>query len=336
MDKITADIKAGNISNIYLFYGEEAFKRKNYKELLKNVVVNGNTINYSYYEGKNIDFKAVYDSCVTLPFFAERRLVVVENCEKFKIKGKDSKAQEDDKADGMLEKILAELPKSTCLAFFEESAAKNKKLYKTIAKEGVVVPCEKDSEETVINWLAQGFKKSGKKIRRSTLQLLVDRVGTDYVTLRSEFEKIIGYVGDREVVEDDDILQVSSDNIESKIFDMLGAMSEKNTKLVLDKYYDLLANKEHPLMIMAMIRSQFRTMLETAELSNKGLSTYEAAKTLGKQSFVIERSKKYLRNFRMRDIENILDEICIIDRKCKSGDIEDKIGVETMLVKFSS
>ena len=83
------EIKKGNIANLYLFYGEEAYKRRYYKELLKKAVAGGNTMNLSEYEGKDIDWQAVYDTSQTLPFFAQKRLLIIENSGKFKA-GKSS------------------------------------------------------------------------------------------------------------------------------------------------------------------------------------------------------------------------------------------------------
>ncbi len=334
------------IANIYLFYGEESFKKRNYRDKLRAAVTNGNDMNFAYFEGKNIDFSLVYDSVVTMPFFADKRLVIVENSGKFKAKGKEKPTEEgnnseeeneNESSDSMLEKILNDIPKSTILAFFEEGAAKNKKIVKTIEQKGKLVACEQDSDEEVIVWLAKGFAKANKKIRKSTIELLLSRVGNDYDRLRLEYEKIVNYVGDREVVEDEDIMAISSEDIEAKVFDMLRAITEKNPKLVLEKYYDLLANRAHPLYILAMIRLQFRTLIQTAELRNKGLTTAQVAKQLKKQEFIIKNAEKYLHNnFKMKDVRNILEEINDTDMKIKMGDVEDQIGVEMLLVKFSS
>ncbi len=83
--KITKD----NIANVYLFYGEENYKKRLYRDSLRKLITAGNDMNYSYFEGNSINFTDVYDSVVTLPFFAEKRLVVVENSGKFKGKAKD-------------------------------------------------------------------------------------------------------------------------------------------------------------------------------------------------------------------------------------------------------
>ena len=190
---------------------------------------------------------------------------------------------------------------------------------------------------SLINWMAKGFAQAGKKIRKSTILLILDRVGVDYDRLRMEYEKIIGYTGNRTEVTDDDVMAVTLADIESKIFDMLEAMSRKDVRTVLDKYYDLLANQESPFYILAMIRIQFRTLLQTAELRNKGYSTIDVARMLRKRDFIIRNAESCLRaGLKMKDVRAILEEISDTDRRIKMGEVTDRIGLETLLVKIST
>lgn len=336
-------ISKENIANVYLFFGEENYKKRLYRDSLRKLVTAGNNMNYSYFEGNSISWNEVYDSVVTLPFFAEKRLVVVENSGKLQGK-KNAKADaaESDElsagaSDELILKILKDLPETTCLVFIEENVAKNKKIYKRIQEKGEVVECAPDPDSDVITWLQKGFAQAGKQARPGALRLLVDRVGTDYDKLRREYEKLLGYIGDSKEVTPEDVLAISSEDVESKIFDMLGAMGQKNVRKVLDKYNDLLINREHPLYILSMLRKQFRLLLETAELRNKGYTTGQVAKTLKKRDFMIRNAEKYLHGgFKMKDVRDILEEISETDKRIKNGEINEQIGVELLLVKFST
>lgn len=326
-----------NIANVYLFFGEENYKKRLYRDNLKKIITNGNNMNYSYFEGKSIDFGKVYDSVVTLPFFADKRLVVVENSGKFKQSKGDEGSDDNLNSSDFLERMLDDLPETTCLAFFEESAAKNKKIFKYISKHGIVVECDSDDEEAVIKWLAKGFNQAGKSVKRGTLALIVDRVGPDYDRLRMEYEKILGYVGDRPDVCDEDVMAVTMADVESKIFDMFTAMSKKNTKLALDKYYDLVANNEAPLYILAMLRIQFRMFLQIAELRNKGYSTQEVARMLRKQEFVIRNGENYLRSgLKMKAVRSILEDISRTDLMMKNSSVDDNIILEALLMRIAT
>ena len=80
MKNIQADIKSGNFKQVYLLYGEEAYLKQQYKQnLVKALNPDGDTMNFNHYEGKGIDVKQLIDLCETMPFFAERRVVLLED-----------------------------------------------------------------------------------------------------------------------------------------------------------------------------------------------------------------------------------------------------------------
>ena len=78
MQRINEDIKSGRLKQMYLLYGEEAYLRKQYKDRLRHALAaDGDTMNYSYFEGKDISVGAVVDLAETMPFLAERRVIVI-------------------------------------------------------------------------------------------------------------------------------------------------------------------------------------------------------------------------------------------------------------------
>ena len=359
-------IDKDNIASVYLFYGEEAYKKRNYKERLKKLIAGDGNINYQYFEGKDIDLEALYDSAVTMPFFAEKKLIIIENSGRFKAaaKGsadgkreanaadasadallsdqantKETKRSSSKKAagasDDMLERILNDIPKTTCLAFFETEVNKTKRIYKAIAAKGVVCECAADDKDALVLWLAKGFKAAGKNIRRSTAELIVDRVGTDYDRLRQEYEKIIAYAGESNEITDADVYAVTSEDIEAKIFELLDGVCMGDISKVLDRYHGLVANKEHPLYILAMLRTQFRTMLQVFDLAEMGYSVGAIASKLKKKDFVVRKSLNNRKYFSVSAVEKILDDISDTDMQIKSGYINEQIGLEMLLISIT-
>ena len=85
MKTIDQDIKNKTFKNVYLFYGEEAYLKKQYKDKLKTALAQeGDTMNVASYEGKAINPKEIIGLAETLPFFAERRVILIENSGFFK------------------------------------------------------------------------------------------------------------------------------------------------------------------------------------------------------------------------------------------------------------
>ena len=58
MKSLNEDLKTGQLKQIYLLYGEEAYLKKQYKDKLHYAIVpSDDTMNYAYYEGKGINAK---------------------------------------------------------------------------------------------------------------------------------------------------------------------------------------------------------------------------------------------------------------------------------------
>ena len=85
MKSLQEDIKNQDFKKVYLLCGEEDYLKKQYKEKLKNALVpDGDTMIFSIFEGKKTETGAVIDLGETMPFFAERRVIFLEDTGFFK------------------------------------------------------------------------------------------------------------------------------------------------------------------------------------------------------------------------------------------------------------
>lgn len=82
MESIKRDLQTGNFKQAYLLYGEESYLKRTYKnKLLKALIQPGDTMNFASYEGKDVEeeIPRIIDLAETLPFFAERRVILIED-----------------------------------------------------------------------------------------------------------------------------------------------------------------------------------------------------------------------------------------------------------------
>ena len=137
MKSLNEDIKTGNFKPVYLLYGEEAYLKKQYRDrITKAIFPDGDTVNYAYYEGKGINPGELIDLAETMPFFAKRRLIVVENSGFFKNATPD------------LADYIKTMPDTACFLFVENEADKRGKMYKAVKSKGRVVEMARQDEKT--------------------------------------------------------------------------------------------------------------------------------------------------------------------------------------------
>ena len=80
MQRIVNDIKAGAYQPVYLLFGEERYLKKQYRDKLKTALCDPeDTMNTHFYTGKGISTGEIIDLAETLPFFADRRNIIMES-----------------------------------------------------------------------------------------------------------------------------------------------------------------------------------------------------------------------------------------------------------------
>lgn len=325
MKNIQEDIKSGNFKSAYLLCGEEAYLKVQYKnKLLKALNPDDDTMNFNHYEGRNVDVKELIDLCETMPFFADRRVVLLEDTGFFKNKC-------DELAD-----YMKELPDYLCLVFVEDEVDKRSKMYKAVKSCGRIGEFARQDEKTLMQWAAGILKREGKNITQRDMELLLTMTGIDMGNLRMELEKLITYTGDRNVVTRADIQEVCTTQTQNKIFDMVRAVTEKNQKRALDLYYDLLTLKEPPMRILFLLAKQFRQLLLVKEYTEEGVAQPEMASRLGVPSFVVRNIASCARSYRISELRQAVTDFVDAEEAVKTGRLQDVLSVELLIVKYSS
>ena len=325
MKNIQADIKSGNFKQAYLLYGDEAYLKQQYKHnLVKALNPDDDTMNFSHYEGKGVDVKQLIDLCETMPFFAERRVILLEDTGFFKNKSEE------------LADYMKELPVYLCMVFVESEVDKRNRMYKAVKACGTIAEFARQDEKTLMRWAAGILGKAGKKITQRDMELLLTKTGTDMGNLRMELEKLICYTEGRDVVTAEDIEEICTTQTTNRIFDMVRAVTEKNQKRALDLYYDLLTLKEPPMRILFLLAKQYRQLLQVKQFAEAGLAQQEMASKLGVPSFAVRNIASCARAYTISELEQAIKDFVDAEESVKTGRLEDKLSVELLIIKYSS
>lgn len=324
MQRINEDIKTGKLKQIYLLYGEEAYLRKQYRDRLKSAIIGDDTMNYHYYEGKNISVGEIIDLAETLPFFAERRLIVLENSGLFKSGGE------------ALAEYLSAKAGSAYFLFVETEVDKRSKLYKKVQSGGYAAEFTVQDETTLKKWILGMVKKEGKNISGSALNYLIEKTGTDMENIRKEMEKLFCYCLEKDVIETEDIEEICTRRLSSHIFEMISAIADKKQKKALELYYELLALKEPPMRILFLIARQFNLLMQVKELRKKGFRDKAIGEKVGLPGFVAGKYVTQSSRFSKEDLREAVEACVEAEEAIKTGKMNDNMSVELLIIKYSS
>jgi DNA polymerase-3 subunit delta len=321
MQTLNQDIKERNFRPMYLFYGEETFLKNSYKNRLKEAIIGDDTMNFSAFEGKGLDTDELIRLADTMPFFAEKRLILIEDSGFFK------------SANETLLKYLPQMPDTTCLLFVESEVDKRSKLFKQVKERGYAAELSRQDTTQLARWAAGLLAKEGKKITGQTMEFFLGMTGDDMENIRMELEKLISYTGDRDVVTDADVRAISTEHVTSKIFDMIAAIANRQTRKAMELYEDLLTLKEPPMRILFLISRQFNQILQVKELQAKGMDRGTIASKLKLQPFVVGRILPQARQFTREQLLSYV-ELCVdAEEAVKTGRLQDRLAVELLITK---
>lgn len=321
MQTLNQDIKDHTFKPVYLLFGEEAFLRNSYKKRLQEAIVGDDTMNLSRFEGKGTDADELIRLADTMPFFAERRLILVEDSGFFK------------NASEALVQYLPSMPGTTCLVFVESEVDKRSKLYKKVKSLGYAAEMGRQDAAQLGRWAGGILSKEGKKITGHTMELFLSMAGDDMENIRMELEKLISYTWGREVITDEDVEAVCTVRVSNRIFEMVSAIVSQQTRRAMELYEDLLTLKEPPMRILFLIARQFNQLLQVKELTEKGLERKTIASRLKLQPFVVGKVIPQARQFSRDQILSYVNLCVEAEEAVKTGRLSDRLAVELLITK---
>ena len=321
MQVLNQDIKTGQFKQIYLLYGEEAFLKNSYKNRLKEAIIGDDTMNFARFEGKGLDVNELIRLADTMPFFAERRLILIEDSGFFK------------SASDALVQYLPSMPDTTILLFVESEVDKRNRLYKKVKDMGYAAELNRQDSAQLARWAGGILVREQKKITSRTMDLFLSMTGDDMENIRMELEKVISYTLGRDVITDEDVMAVCTVQVTNRIFDMVAAIVNRQTRKAMDLYEDLLTLKEPPMRILFLIARQFNQLLQVKELMAKGMDKGSIASKLKMQPFVVGKVMPQARQFSREQILSYVESCVETEEAVKSGRLQDRLAVELLITK---
>lgn len=327
MDALDNHIKTGDFARAYLFFGGVAFLLTRWRDALTQAILPADLrgMNMEVFEGA-ASADSIIEAAETMPFMAERRLVVVKDSGLF-VSGRadDSAAMAD---------YIKDIPDTAVVMFVETDVDKRGKLYKRLADKslGFVLEAATPKEPQLADWAVGFAAELGKKMTKAVAIGLVRTVATDMQLLSTEITKLAAHAGDNPNITADDVKALCTKSLEGKIFDLMRAVCNRDAKTACRLYGDLVSLKESPLMVLTMIARQFRYSLQCGALAD-GMSQKDIADKLSLHQFAVREFIENARNFSQNAMIEALMNCLDTDFAIKSGEIGDVIGVEVLIAK---
>ncbi len=319
-------VKAGKVQGAYLLEGpEENIKSAALDSLRKALLPEGlEELNESLMDAPASD--AIIAACETLPFMAEKRLVVVREHPAFM-----GRADADEK----LIAYIPNVPESAALIFCCRGKADGrKKLYSAIKKHGHIVTFAPLTDQELNAWIHKSFTSLGKAVDAHTASVLAFTVGSDTALLRREIEKLCALAGDRDTVTEADVQMIATRSIECTVFEMVDAVVARQQGRAFGLLRDMLTAGQERLGILAMLLRQYRLMQHIKIMQYEKLPLPEIKKRLGIAPFAADRCIRQAGGYSGGQVKRAV-KICLdTEYMVKSGQMNQEGALEGAMLQL--
>lgn len=322
-------LKAGDVKNIYLFHGPEAYIRKSALSALeKKILMPGlESMNRTVMSAPSA--QAIIENCETLPMMSDYRLIIVRDCALLTA----GKAKDEAQDSELLCGYLARVPETTCLVFdMDAQVDKRKKLSKALLALPGAVSFDALDDVQLHRWISQTLKPLGKKIDRSVSDQLAFTSGRDLTLLHGELLKLAAYVQERDVITAQDVEAIATHTAECTIFAMVDALSAGKVREAFELLSVLLSAGEQRIGILAMITRHYRQMMHLSAMLAQRQPQGQMAKVLGVPPFALSRLQTQIGRRGYAQLSRYVEQCVQADYDIKRGAIREDAALDRLML----
>jgi len=319
-------VKQGNIRPLYLLYGDEAFLVQEAVDLLINAVVDpgARDFNLETVYCRNTPASEIVNLCQTLPFMAERRLVIAREIEALKAAG--------------IEELLVYLrdpSPSTCLVMIANQSRYEKRQVVAAAEAcGVVTRFYPLLDRDMLSWIEDRARSRGLTIQRDAAQYLWQTIGNDLQAASSELQKTVLSLADRKTITLDDVMAVVGDFRGYASFDLADALGRKDRQQALVVLNRLLQEGEQAVVLLGSVAWNFRRLVRAKSMEAAGTGYEEIKKKLNVIFHQAASFRDQMRSYSLSELERVFAVLLATDRRLKSSGLSGRLVLERMVLEL--
>ncbi|MHC4757602.1 MAG: DNA polymerase III subunit delta [Planctomycetota bacterium] len=277
-------------------------------------------------DSSEVNTLEVFDELRTLPFFSDKRVVLIKHAEKF-ISGNRE----------LLEKYF-ENPSTTGILILSVGNWDSRtRLAKKLPSVGRLITGAILGGQKLVQKLASYTQDAhGKKLGRNEAYFLVDLVGDSLPQLYNEIDKLALYAQDEKRITAEHIEQLTGHNRLFNSFNVIDSCLDGNAIKAVDQLRNMFADdKSSEYTALGAFAYHFRRLFEAKTMMQKGMSPEKIAGILrvwrGKDSFF-----GHLRKLQLETISGYLQSLAATDYAIKTGQTKPRAAIERLVLSLVS
>ncbi len=315
-------MKQSKIYPLYVVAGQDVYLRTQAIQKLRDLLLGKDEgLGEVRLDGKSVDLITVLDEVRTLPFLAERKVVFVDDADKFITENREA-----------LEKYLASPSSQGILVLVADTWRRATKLDKKLGPEQVLT-AESMKGPALASWVIGLARQLGKEISPACANELISAVGTEAGRVSTEVEKLGLYLGGRKQITAEDIQALTGHTAEESVFLMTDLMADGRAREVLTVLDQILErDRSQEYSMVGVLTFSLRRLLKAKTMLDCGINQGEVLSACKVFPGMAPRFLTQLKRFTVERLKNLINDLAQVDYGNKTGLGQTRMNLEKFIL----
>lgn len=309
------------------------------KDILNKIGYDPSDLNYSYFDMKEASYDEVELDLVSLPFFADEKIVILDHLLDVTTAKKRNLTDEDLK---QFENYLENPSESTRLVIFAEGKLDSKRrLVKLLKRDAQIIEATTPKEQEVKRYFASQAQELGLQFEGDSLDQLLLKSGYDFGELQKNIALLQAYKEDGQITLED-IEEVVPKSLQDNIFDLTQMILKRQIDQARNLVKDLRLQGEDEIKLIAILLGQFRMFSQVKIFSEEGQSESQIVASLSELSgrnvnpYQVKFALRDSRRLSLSFLKQVMMTFIETDFAIKSGTYEKDYLFDLALLKVAN
>lgn len=334
-EQLQKNIKSGTVAPVYLITGDEQYQIDEIHQLFASLIpTEERGFNLAQYDMATTPIEDAVAAARDLPFMGKRRVIIANRADFLAANGGKSKVEHN--VTELKEYVTNPEPTSVLVLFVP--AAKldgRKKIVKVLKKAAVIVETEQLSAGGLRQRIDAYLRQNNATFAdQQVRQLFMNRVGGELTAVMASLTKLVLLArSNGGIITKNDVVGMVPANLEENVFALTDAVLRGQGGNALQIYQNLIAQREEPVRINAVLLGQFRLLLQVAILKRNGYDQGSIVKTLKVHPYRVKLALQHVNHLRFRVLVQGYHELLTIDERLKTTQQDPELLFQMFLMR---
>ena len=333
-------LSLANLPSLTLFTGADQGQYDIMKtQVLKQIGYDPADLNFAYFDMKEVDYKSLELELVSLPFFADEKIVILDHF--VDITTAKKRYLTDDELKSFEDYLENPLPSSKLVIFAEGKLDSKRRLVKLLKRDATVFEAIEPKEQEIRAYFQKWAQELGLTFAGKSFEQLLIKSGFQFSEIQKNLLFLQAYK-DNGVITEEDIVEAIPKTLQDNIFDLTQLILGKKIDQARDLVKDLTLQGEDEIKLIAIMLGQFRLYTQVKILQESGQTESQMVSSLGR--YLGRNPNPYQIKFALRDtralslnfLQDSIRYLIQADYQIKTGVYEKGYLFEKALLQIAS